>query len=91
MLDLVTSKTLLERESDYRSYAGTGGILPLKKLFAECLDLTEDEIYIGGAMSTTFMYDIVSKAVITPGVTQEDARKYSAVLCDKGLHYMMKI
>ncbi len=62
MLSVVNENTQLCREVDYRGYAGTGGITPLKKLFAEILEVTEDEIYIGGTMSTTIMYDIVQKA-----------------------------
>ena len=64
MLDTVTSKTELVKEVDYRAYAGTGGIQPLKELFAELLEVTPDELYIGGAMSTTIMYDIVNKAML---------------------------
>lgn len=64
MLDMVTSKTDLVKEVDYRAYAGTGGIQPLKELFAEVLDVTSDELYIGGTMSTTIMYDIVNKAML---------------------------
>lgn len=64
MLSLVNEKTELCREVDYRSYAGTGGITPLKALFAEILGVAENEIYIGGTMSTTIMYDIINKAVL---------------------------
>lgn len=64
MLDTVTSKTVLEKETDYRSYDGTGGILPLKRLFVDLLEVAEEEIYIGGTMSTTIMYDIVAKAML---------------------------
>lgn len=64
MLSLVDENTELCREVDYRGYAGTAGIKPLKQLFAEVLDVEEDEIYIGGTMSTTLMYDIVCKAVL---------------------------
>lgn len=63
MLDTVNSETELEREVDYRGYAGTAGIDPLKKLFADILDVTSNEIYIGGTMSTTLMYDVISKAM----------------------------
>lgn len=63
MLDIVNSKTELEREVDYRGYAGTAGIEPMKKLFADILDVTSNEIYIGGTMSTTLMYDVINKAM----------------------------
>lgn len=61
MLDMVTSKTNLLREVDYRGYAGTGGILPLKRLFADMLSTDIENVYIGGTMSTTIMYDIIEK------------------------------
>lgn len=64
MLDTVNSKTNLICEVDYRGYDGTGGIAPLKELFADVLEVNMDEIYIGGTMSTTLMYDIVNKAVL---------------------------
>lgn len=64
MLNLVTSETCLELEDDYRSYGGTAGILPLKKIFSEILGVSVQEIYLAGTMSTTIMYDIVSKAVL---------------------------
>ena len=64
MLSLVDETTDLCREVDYRGYAGTGGIAPLKKLFADMLEVSGEELYIGGTMSTTIMYDIVNKAVL---------------------------
>lgn len=64
MLDVVTSDTDLVKEADYRGYAGTGGIAPLKDLFAKMLCVDADEIYIGGTMSTTIMYNLVNKAVL---------------------------
>lgn len=64
MLELVRADTDLEREVDYRGYAGTAGIEPLKKLFAEMLEVTPEEVYLGGTMSTTIMYDLVNKGVL---------------------------
>lgn len=64
MLDVINSKTDLIKEVDYRAYAGTGGIEPLKSIFSDILELSTDEIYIGGTMSTTIMYDIVDKAMM---------------------------
>lgn len=61
MLNLVTADTELVNEVDYRSYAGTGGILPLRQLFAAVLGISAENIYIGGTMSTTIMYDIINK------------------------------
>lgn len=64
LLDTVTSQTELDREVDYRGYAGTAGIQPLKEIFAEILEVKPEQIYIGGTMSTSIMYDIVNKAVL---------------------------
>ena len=64
MLDMITSESDLIREVDYRGYAGTGGIMPIKELFSEILDVSVDEIYVGGTMSTSIMYDIVNKATL---------------------------
>lgn len=64
MLDLVTSDSELCREVDYRGYAGTAGIEPIKKIFADLLCVDKKEIYVGGTMSTSIMYDIVNKAVL---------------------------
>ncbi len=64
LLDTVTSKTNLEQEVDYRGYAGTAGIKPLKEIFAEVLETSPDQVYIGGTMSTSIMYDVVNKAVL---------------------------
>lgn len=64
MLTVVGEGTDLCREVDYRGYAGTGGIEPLKILFAKVLEVLPQEIYIGGTMSTTIMYDVVNKAVL---------------------------
>lgn len=61
MLDCVTAAEVFDIENDYRSYAGTGGIPEARKLFASLLDVSEDEVYIGGTMSTTIMYDVISE------------------------------
>ena len=64
MLDMVSSKVDLCREIDYRGYAGTGGILPAKELFAQLFGVTTEQIYIGETMSTTIMYDLMSRAMM---------------------------
>ena len=94
MLDTVTSTTELVHEVDYRAYAGTGGIQPLKELFAEVLDVTPEEVYIGGTMSTTIMYDIVSKAVLFGLNSQrpwKDSDKVSFICPSPGYEKHFKI
>lgn len=63
MLNMVTSDTVLQLETDYRGYEGTGGIFPLKRIFSEILEVENEQIYLGPTMSTTIMYDIVAKAM----------------------------
>lgn len=63
MLDMVTSQSDLIWENDYRGYAGTGGIEPLKSIFSEILEVDNHQLYIGSTMSTTIMYDIVAKSM----------------------------
>lgn len=80
MLDLVTSDSVLCQEVDYRGYAGTAGIIPIKKIFAQILDVNEDEIYVGGTMSTSIMYDIINKAVLF-GIANNLPWKKAKFLC----------
>lgn len=61
MLNCVTADEIFDIENDYRSYAGTGGIKEAKELFAELLEIQADEIYIGGTMSSTIMFDILNE------------------------------
>lgn len=61
MLNCVTSEEMFDVENDFRSYAGTGGIPAAKELFAQLLGVHEDEIYIGGTMSSTIMFDIMNE------------------------------
>lgn len=61
MLNCVTADEIFDIENDYRSYAGTGGIPEAKELFAQLLEINENEIYIGGTMSSTIMFDIINE------------------------------
>lgn len=61
LLDCVTASEIFDIENDYRSYAGTGGIPEARELFASLFNINENEVYIGGTMSTTIMYDIISE------------------------------
>ncbi len=79
MLDLVTSETNLDREMDYRGYAGTGGIEPLKHLFGNIFEVDPEQIYIGGTMSTSIMYDIVSKAMMFGFDSYKPWKDYSSI------------
>lgn len=61
LLDCVTASEIFDIENDYRSYSGTGGIPEARELFASLFNVKENEVYIGGTMSTTIMYDIISE------------------------------
>lgn len=63
LLDCVTASEIFDIENDYRNYSGTGGIPEARELFASLFSVKEDEVYIGGTMSTTIMYDIISEFV----------------------------
>lgn len=69
MLDIVNSKSDLRCEdgTDVRNYGTLTGIIEAKKLFAEVLEVSTDEIIVGGNSSLALMYDAVSRG-ITHGV-----------------------
>jgi aspartate/methionine/tyrosine aminotransferase len=46
--------------SDCRNYGGIDGIPEIKKIFADLLDLTPDEVIVGGNSSLAFMFDNVA-------------------------------
>jgi aspartate/methionine/tyrosine aminotransferase len=54
---------------DCRNYGDLDGILETKKLFAEILEVSPDEIIIGGNASLNMMYDIVAQGM-THGVKE---------------------
>ena len=47
---------------DCRNYGELSGIPCAKKYFAELLDVTEDQVYVGGNASLTLMFDTITKA-----------------------------
>ncbi|MGN1114460.1 MAG: aminotransferase class I/II-fold pyridoxal phosphate-dependent enzyme [Oscillospiraceae bacterium] len=50
--------------TDCRNYGGLDGIIDAKRLFAEMLDLSTDEIIVCGNSSLNIMYDTIAKCVI---------------------------
>lgn len=69
MLDVLNSKSdlICEDGSDVRNYGTLTGIKEAKRLFAEMLDVSSDEIIVGGNSSLALMFDSVSRAM-THGV-----------------------
>ena len=53
-----------EVETDCRNYGGLDGIGPAKKLFADYLDVTPEELIIGGNSSLNIMHDTVVRAML---------------------------
>lgn len=69
MLDVLNSSSDLTSEdgTDVRNYGGLTGIPEAKKLFAEMLGVSPEEIIVGGNASLSLMYDSVARAM-THGV-----------------------
>lgn len=69
MLDIVdsTSDLTCEDGTDVRNYGSLTGIIEAKRLFAEILDVSVDEIIVGGNSSLALMYDAISRGM-THGV-----------------------
>ncbi len=53
-----------EDGTDYRNYGIIDGIPEAKRLFAEYMEVTPEEIIVGGSASLTMMYDTLSGAVL---------------------------
>ena len=61
ILDIVTSKTNFKTEDspDVRNYGGLDGIIEAKRLFAEILEVSPENIFIGGNSSLNLMFDTI--------------------------------
>lgn len=63
MLNIIDSNMNLVYENDYRNYKGGGGILPARKLFADLLGATVDEVFVASVRSVVVMYNIIDAAM----------------------------
>jgi aspartate/methionine/tyrosine aminotransferase len=71
MLDCVNSKAYLtEGATDCRNYGGLDGIPEAKRLFAQYLEVSPEEIIIGGNSSLNMMHDTFMRAMVK-GVTED--------------------
>ena len=66
MLDCIDSSADCRTEDgfDCRNYGVLDGIKEAKRLFAELLNLSEKELFIGGNSSLNLMYDTVARALL---------------------------
>ena len=73
MLDVLSSSSDVNAEGkvDCRNYGELTGIMDAKKLFADYMGVTTDEIIVVGSTSLTFMYDCVARAMLA-GVLGSD-------------------
>lgn len=71
MLDIINSKNYLTQEAvDCRNYGGLDGIPEVKQLFAQHLEVTPQEIIIGGNSSLNMMHDTIMRAMVK-GITED--------------------
>lgn len=65
LFDLVGNDTGFKNISgiDCRNYGGLDGLAELKNLFAEILELSPEQIIVGGNSSLNMMYDTISQAM----------------------------
>jgi DNA-binding transcriptional MocR family regulator len=65
MLDTInsTSNLVTKDGTDLRNYGGVDGISEAKKFFADILDVSTEEIIVGGNSSLTMMFDTISSAM----------------------------
>jgi DNA-binding transcriptional MocR family regulator len=66
MLDILISDDHLKAKdgSDCRNYGGIDGIPEAKELFSQILEVSTNEIIIGGNSSLNMMYDTISRAML---------------------------
>ncbi|WP_335871808.1 aminotransferase class I/II-fold pyridoxal phosphate-dependent enzyme [Bacillus sp. 2205SS5-2] len=63
MITNLSAEDLFHNGTDYRNYGGLDGIPEAKELFADVLEVSKDEVMIGGNSSLNLMYDTISKAM----------------------------
>ena len=65
MLDIVNSKSnCFDEDIDCRNYSALEGIPDCKKLFADILDVSPENILVAGASSMNIMHNLLSKSIV---------------------------
>jgi len=66
MLDVLSSSSGVYAEGnvDCRNYGELTGIIEAKRLFADYVNVSTDEIIVAGSTSLTFMYDCIARAML---------------------------
>ena len=65
MLDVVNSKTnCFDEDIDCRNYSALEGIPECKKLFADILDVKEENVLVCGASSLNIMHNLLTKSIV---------------------------
>ncbi len=69
--------------TDCRNYGGLSGIAEAKQLFAQMLEVAEDEMFIGGNSSLNLMHDMVVRALLfgVPGSAEPWGKGKIKFLC----------
>ena len=62
MTNLDTAEACMADGTDVRNYGLLDGLPSCKRLFAELLDVKEEQVFIGGNASLQLMYDTIAKA-----------------------------
>lgn len=84
MLDKVSAKDFhTESGVDCRNYGGLDGLPDAKKLFAEILDVSAEEVLIGDNASLSLMHDVVINALLhgVPGSDQSWQQAQAKFIC----------
>ena len=84
MLTVLSADNLRSADgTDCRNYGGLSGIVEAKQLFAQMLDVAQDEIFIGGNSSLNLMHDTVVRAVLfgVPGSAEPWGKGKVKFLC----------
>ncbi len=64
---------------DCRNYGGLEGLPSLRKLFAQLLDVNENNVIIGGTSSLTLMYDYIAQAMVSGVCGSKPWSKYDKI------------